>query len=146
MRTRVSRAPRGDGGSGSGSAPRSRAGPLAPSGRRRLSSGSGAERNGAADGMPREIITLQLGQCGNQSEWAPESGGRARTGQRGPGGAGMLWGTWAGPGGGGGAWRRGSGLEAGVADRHPRSWVRVLEAALRRARHQPRGHRGRVRH
>lgn len=64
--------------------------------------------------MPREIITLQLGQCGNQSEWAPESGGRARTGQRGPGGAGMLWGTWAGPGagagpgGGGRAWRRGS--------------------------------------
>lgn len=55
--------------------------------------------------MPREIITLQLGQCGNQSEWASGAGGgRAGAGESAPGGAGMLWGSWAGPvGTGGGA-------------------------------------------
>lgn len=89
--------------------------------------------------MPREIITLQLGQCGNQSEWAPQSGGTARTARLGRGRDAM--------GDVGGACRgRGRGPKAGVADRRPRSWVRVLEAALRRARHQPRGHRGGVCH
>lgn len=50
--------------------------------------GRGAERSGASAAMPREIITLQLGQCGNQSEHATTAAG---PGQGAPGGAGMLW-------------------------------------------------------
>lgn len=62
--------------------------------------------------MPREIITLQLGQCGNQSERATAVAG---PGERAPGGVGMLWGGPV-----SGAWRDGAGLQAsgaGPADR-----------------------------
>lgn len=74
--------------------------------------GRGAERSGASAAMPREIITLQLGQCGNQSERATAVAG---PGERAPGGVGMLWGGAV-----SGAWLDGAGLQengAGPVDR-----------------------------